>query len=178
MSAARVMPNFRLPEIPLPVRPHDKVVLVSAAQLLTFWPYSGWPAATAPAFEFPRVLPAAPFFVPLGLALEVGGLWLAIWARRHLGRNWSGAVSVKVDHELVESGPYRRIRHPIYTGLIAMYLGAALVSARLQGPLAIALISIAYARKIGLEEQNLSRVFGPAFDEYRRRSWALVPWFV
>jgi protein-S-isoprenylcysteine O-methyltransferase Ste14 len=92
-----------------------------------------------------------------------------------LGRHWSGAVTAKVDHELVRSGPYRRIRHPIYTGVIGMYVGNTLVSGRLQGLLAIAMVAMAYARKIRLEERNLKGVFGPAFDDYRRESWALIP---
>ena len=152
------------------------LLLVNAAMVLSFWPYAGWWSSSSPAYEFPRVLPSSPYLAAAGLALASGGLVLALWARGQLGRNWSGAVTVKVDHELVRSGPYRLIRHPIYTGAILMYVGPALISGRLQGPLAIALVLLAYARKIGLEERNLRSEFGAAFEEYRRDSRALVPW--
>ena len=151
------------------------LLMVNGAMLLAFWPFPGWPVSTTNLYVFPRVLPSEPYLAPIGLALAAASLLLALWARRHLGRNWSGAVTVKVDHELVRSGPYRRIRHPIYTGAIGMYVGTALISGRLQGILALALVSIAYARKIQLEERNLRQEFGPAFDEYCHESWALIP---
>jgi protein-S-isoprenylcysteine O-methyltransferase Ste14 len=154
------------------------LLIVNVAMVLSFWPFAGWPRPAAPAFEFPRVLPDAPYLAPLGLTLATGCLLLALWARRILGRNWSGAVTVKVDHALVRGGPYRRIRHPIYTGAIGMYVGTALISGRLQGPIAIALVGIAYARKIGQEERALREVFGAAYDEYRGESWALIPWIL
>jgi protein-S-isoprenylcysteine O-methyltransferase Ste14 len=154
------------------------LLLVCAAQVLTFWPFAGWPFAGATAPEFPRVLPATAVVPIIGVAVVTGGFVLAIWARRQLGRNWSGAVTTKVGHDLVRSGPYRLIRHPIYTGVIAMYVGTALITGRLQGVIAVVLIVLAYARKIGLEERTLRGAFGAAYDEYRRGSWALVPWLV
>ncbi len=120
-----------------------------------------------------RWLPRAP---ALGLAVQIVGFLLAAWARRHLGRNWSGEVTVKVDHELVRSGPYRLVRHPIYTAMIGMVLGTAIVSSRLHGLAGLALIAFAYARKIRIEERVLAAEFGAAWDDYRRRSRALVPW--
>lgn len=151
------------------------VTLTTGAQLLAFWFYPGWPRLASPPFVFPRVLPAWPFLAPLGVAVQAGGLLLALWARRSLGRHWSGEVTVKEDHELVRSGPYRRIRHPIYTGAIAMYIGPALVSGRLQGVLSLALVAIAYARKIRQEERVLSAEFGSAYDDYCRESWVVFP---
>lgn len=151
------------------------LVMISAAQLLTFWPFPGWIISAPIALQFPRVLPAWPFLAPLGLALTAAGVGFAMWSRRQLGRNWSGEVTVKVGHELVRSGPYRWIRHPIYTGLFAMYIGTALVSGRLQGPIAVALVAIAYARKIPQEERVLGAEFGAAYEEYRRASKALIP---
>jgi len=154
------------------------LLLVNGAFILSFWPYPGWPNLAAPLFVFPRVLPPAPFLPILGVLVQAGSFLLAVWARRQLGRNWSGEVTLKVDHELVRSGPYRRIRHPIYTGAIGMYVGPALVSGRLQGTLALVLIAIAYTRKIRMEERVLRDEFGSAYDEYRRESWAVIPWIV
>jgi protein-S-isoprenylcysteine O-methyltransferase Ste14 len=102
-------------------------------------------------------------------------MWLAFSARRHLGRHWSHAVTEKVDHELVRSGPYRWVRHPIYTAMLGMYLGTALVSGELHALIAVAIVIAAYVRKIRLEERLLERVFGADFREYRRHSRALIP---
>lgn len=151
------------------------LTLISAAQVVLFWFYPGWPGPDSPRFEFSRVLPDLPFLAPLGVVVTAGSLLLALWARRRLGRNWSGEVTVKVDHELVRSGPYRRIRHPIYTGAIGMYVGPALVSGRLQGIVALVLVAIAYTRKIRQEERVLLGEFGSAYDDYCRESWAVIP---
>lgn len=122
-----------------------------------------------------RWLPASPWTVPLGLAIQVGSMLLDVWAMRCLGRNWSGAVAIKVDHELIRSGPYRLVRHPIYTAMIGMYLGTAVVSGELHGLLAVVICAIAYWRKTRMEERGLREVFGQAYDDYRRASWALIP---
>lgn len=63
----------------------------------------------------------------LGLLMVICGLAFAVWARIHLGRNWSGTVTVKEDHELIRSGPYGIVRHPIYTGLLLAIAGTAIV---------------------------------------------------
>ncbi len=110
-----------------------------------------------------------------GLAVQILGVGLAWWARRHLGRNWSAVVAVKVGHGLVQSGPYRWIRHPIYTAMLTMAVGTALVSGTLHGALGAGVMALAYARKIPMEEQVLGETFGEVYADYRRRSWALVP---
>ena len=99
-------------------------------------------------------------------------------ARKHLGRNWSAEIASKVDHQLIKSGPYRLIRHPIYTGMLGMFVGTAFVSGELHGLVAVAMISVAYVRKIRLEEQNLRSVFGVQYDEYKKKSWALIPFLI
>ncbi|HZS07664.1 MAG TPA: isoprenylcysteine carboxylmethyltransferase family protein [Blastocatellia bacterium] len=113
--------------------------------------------------------------VPIGLAVQVGSALLAVWARRHLGRNWSGAITAKVDHQLIRTGPYRFVRHPIYSAMLGMFLGTAVVSGELHGLLALVIIAVAYWRKIRIEEQHLRNVFGAEYDDYRKRSWALIP---
>jgi protein-S-isoprenylcysteine O-methyltransferase Ste14 len=122
-----------------------------------------------------RFLPTRPILEALGLAIEIAGIAFAIWARRHLGANWSGEVRIATGHQLVRTGPYQYLRHPIYTGVLAMYLGAMLVSGQLHALIAMAVIALAYLRKLRLEEKILSQNFGPAFDDYRRHSWALLP---
>ncbi|HWO01354.1 MAG TPA: isoprenylcysteine carboxylmethyltransferase family protein [Blastocatellia bacterium] len=122
-----------------------------------------------------RWLPTSSWIIVIGLAVQVISALLAVWARRHLGRNWSGAITAKVDHQLIRTGPYRLVRHPIYSGMIGMFLGTALVSGELHGLLAVVIIAMAYWRKTRLEERHLSAVFGTAYDDYRRKSYALIP---
>ncbi|HEY6329760.1 MAG TPA: isoprenylcysteine carboxylmethyltransferase family protein [Blastocatellia bacterium] len=123
----------------------------------------------------PRLLPGGLYFIVAGLAIHSGSFALAIWARRHLGRYWSGAVTIKVDHQIVDSGPYRLIRHPIYTAYLGMTVGTAMVSGRPLALIAVLITVAAYWRKIRLEEETLRQAFGASYDAYRRKSWALIP---
>jgi protein-S-isoprenylcysteine O-methyltransferase Ste14 len=141
------------------------VILANAALLLEIAPIRG----------LGRFVPVWLPIMAAGLALEAMGLLLAIWARRHLGRNWSGEISIKVSHQLIRSGPYRLLRHPIYTGLLAMYAGVALVTGEWLAAVGLALAAFAYWRKIRLEAANLDRAFGGDYDAYRRSTWSLVP---
>ena len=120
-------------------------------------------------------LPLSSTIMGAGLAIETAGLFLAILARRHLGRYWSGEITIKVDHQLIRSGPYGALRHPIYTGLLTMYAGTALVTGTWLALAGFAMALIAYVRKIRLEERNLRVAFGAEYEAYRRESWALVP---
>jgi protein-S-isoprenylcysteine O-methyltransferase Ste14 len=122
-----------------------------------------------------RFAPNWPPMMALGVAIVAAGVYLAIWARRCLGRNWSGEISIKVEHELIRSGPYRWLRHPIYTGLLMMYVGTALVTGLWLGALGLAMAGFAYWRKIRLEEKNLEAAFGAEYEAYRRETWALMP---
>lgn len=122
-----------------------------------------------------RFLPDALVLVCAGLSIQIAAGALGVWARRHLGRNWSGAITVAQEHQLVRTGPYRVLRHPIYTAMIGMFLGSAIAIGEWHALLGVVLIVIAYARKIPLEEASLRGVFGPSYDDYRKSSWALVP---
>ncbi|MGO4883751.1 MAG: methyltransferase family protein [Bryobacteraceae bacterium] len=141
------------------------VVLANLALLLEILPIRG----------FGRFVPVSVPVMLAGLAVEALGLWLAIWARRHLGSNWSGEITIKVDHQLIRSGPYKRLRHPIYTGLLAMYAGIAIVTGEWLAAAGFAMAVFAYWRKLRLEETNLNVAFGAEYDAYRRESWALLP---
>ena len=122
-----------------------------------------------------RYLPASAIVTATGLTLNSMGLVLAIWSRRCLGRYWSGEITIKVEHKLVRSGPYRILRHPIYTALLSLYLGTAIVSGELHALIGWVLALLAYLRKIRLEEANLAKAFGEEYRSYRRESWALLP---
>jgi len=112
-----------------------------------------------------------------GLAdlLTVAGLAVALWARATLGRNWSGRVVFKQDHELIQHGPYAYVRHPIYSGLLLMGLGTAVESGRLAGFVALAAAAVLFAIKARLEERLMTRHFPEAYPDYRRRVKALIP---
>lgn len=125
-----------------------------------------------------RWVPDAAAVIAAGLALQVLCLALSVWARRHLGRNWSGEISAKVGHELVRSGPYALVRHPIYMGMLGMALGTALVSGETHALLGFAIMAGAYARKLVLEERQMREEFGAAYDDYRRHTRALIPWLL
>jgi protein-S-isoprenylcysteine O-methyltransferase Ste14 len=142
------------------------LVLISVAQLLILIPNQGLRE---------RWLPASLLVTVAGLTLNAAGLILAIWARRCLGRYWSGEITIKVEHQLIRSGPYRVLRHPIYTALLALYLGTAIVSGELHALIGYVLAVLAYLRKIRLEEANLRKAFGAAYESYRGESWALLP---
>jgi protein-S-isoprenylcysteine O-methyltransferase Ste14 len=121
------------------------------------------------------VLPAGPAHVWVGLGVQLVGGWFYMRGKKELGRQWSNAISIKTDHQLVTTGPYRFIRHPMYTAMIAMALGTALVNTRLSALFGVALIAWSYVVKIGIEEVWMAEQFGAAHEEWRRHSWKLLP---
>ena len=110
-----------------------------------------------------------------GTALVVLGLVIAILARRTLAGNWSSTIELKVDHELVTTGPYRLVRHPIYTGILTMALGLALSSGTV-GALVFLLLILSYlVFKLRREEALMAEHFPEQYPEYRRATKALLP---
>jgi protein-S-isoprenylcysteine O-methyltransferase Ste14 len=110
-----------------------------------------------------------------GFAITTAGIAFAIWARLYIGRNWSGTVTVKQDHELVREGPYSLVRHPIYSGLSLALLGTALVVGEVRCLLAFALVVFEFKRKSLLEERFMIEQFGAQYVQYRREVKSLVP---
>ena len=110
-----------------------------------------------------------------GVLLTAMGVCVAIWARWNLGRNWSDKVVLKVDHELIRSGPYRYLRHPIYTGVLLAFAGTALTIGELRGLLALAALAANYYVKATREEKVLAANFGEAFAEHKRRTGFFLP---
>ncbi len=122
-----------------------------------------------------RFLPASLRGVIVGLALTWLGVGLAIWARYHLAENWSARVTIKEGHELIRTGPYSRLRHPIYSGLDLATLGSAIAIGEWRCLAGVALVMIAYSVKAKREESMLTQQFGAAFDEHRRHTGFLLP---
>jgi protein-S-isoprenylcysteine O-methyltransferase Ste14 len=122
-----------------------------------------------------RFLPASAALDQTAIAVTAIGVAVAIWARLYLGGNWSGTVTLKEGHELIQRGPYRWIRHPIYTGFDMAFLGTALAIGQWRGLAAFVVISIAHTMKARKEEAWLAREFGVAFEEHRRRTGMFLP---
>jgi protein-S-isoprenylcysteine O-methyltransferase Ste14 len=110
-----------------------------------------------------------------GVALTCAGVGLAIWARRTLGRNWSDKVVLKVGHELIRSGPYGYLRHPIYSGVLLAVAGSALTIGEWRCVAAFALLGTNYYIKATREEKILAANFGEAFAEHKRRTGFFLP---
>jgi len=113
----------------------------------------------------------------VGALLFAGGITLAVWARLNLGRNWGMPMTQRAEPELVTAGPYRFVRHPIYSGLLAAILGTALVN-NLLG-LIVVLLLIAYFYYCGtVEERNLTATFPATYPDYRRKTKMLIPFLL
>ncbi len=110
----------------------------------------------------------------VGLAIWVLGLGLAVWARIYLGRNWGMPTSTKEDPELVTSGPYRTIRHPIYTGILLAVIGSA-IAISVWWLIAVALIGGYFIYSAFVEEHNMTRLFPSAYPEYQQSTKMLIP---
>jgi protein-S-isoprenylcysteine O-methyltransferase Ste14 len=121
-----------------------------------------------------RFLPPNPMLPTLGTVLVAAGLGFAIWARAHLGRNWSARVTLKEDHSLIRTGPYGRVRHPIYTGMLLALAGTAIAIGEWRGLVAVALAVPAFVRKSRVEEDRMGQTF-PEYEQYRRETAALIP---
>ena len=122
-----------------------------------------------------RFVPRGPVGFGVGAAITAVGLLFSIRARCYLGSNWSQAVTVKENHELITSGPYALVRHPIYSGLLLGFLGSAVARGEWRGLLAVALIFIPLWFKLRLEEAWMRKKFGETYETYSRRVAALIP---
>jgi len=124
-----------------------------------------------------RFFPASETIGETGFLLAVVGVAFAIWARWHLGENWSGTVTLKEGHELIRSGPYRYIRHPIYTGMLIAFAGTVLALGELRGLLAFLIALACFYLKARKEERFLAQEFGESFTEHARRTGMFLPTF-
>ena len=103
------------------------------------------------------------------------GLAFALWARVTIGSNWSGRVTLKEDHELIQRGPYRLVRHPIYSGLTLMLVATALLLGRAGAFAGVVLIFAGFWIKMAQEEQLMMRTFPERYADYRRRVKRIIP---
>ena len=115
-----------------------------------------------------------PWLQGVGLGVFLLGLALAIWARVYLGRNWGMPMSQKVDPELVTAGPYRNIRHPIYSGIILAMIGTT-IAVSLYWLIAVVVIGAYFLYSAIVEERSMARLFPDSYPEYKRSTKMLIP---
>jgi protein-S-isoprenylcysteine O-methyltransferase Ste14 len=115
-----------------------------------------------------------PWLEGFGLALFLLGLALAVWARVYLGRNWGMPMSEKVDPELVTTGPYRKVRHPIYSGIILAMIGTT-IAVSLYWLVALVVIGAYFIYSATSEERYMAERFPDTYPEYKRSTKMLIP---
>lgn len=119
----------------------------------------------------------SPALEVIGSGIFLSGLALAVWARRHIGRNWGMPMTRKEEPELVTTGPYRVIRHPIYSGILLAMIGTA-VAVNLYWLLIFAIMAAYFIYSAVMEERLLSSAMPDAYPEYRARTKMLIPFLL
>lgn len=122
-----------------------------------------------------QYLPTGPLLATIGAMLVVLGVALAIWSRIYLGRNWSSYPTLKESHELITSGPYRLIRHPIYTGVLLGVLGSGLAGG-LWWLIPFFFGCFVFVRRVFKEEKIMTKEFPDQYPDYKKHTWALIPY--
>ena len=141
------------------------IVLFSTTRIPLRWLYlQPWPAGLWPFW--------------LGATVMVAGLLFAVWARVYLGGNWSSEVTIKQGHELITTGPYAVVRHPIYTGILTGLLGTAIALSQVRGFIAFVLSFLILWLKLRMEEQWMRSQFGETYATYAHQTAALVPYLL
>ena len=139
------------------------VVLLSTTRIPLPWLYR-------------QLWPAGIWSFSVGAAVTVAGLLFAVWARQHLASNWSSAITIKQGHELITTGPYARVRHPIYTGILTGFLGTAIALSQVRGAIGFVLMFFAFWTKFRKEEEWMRSQFGETYATYAHQTAALVPY--
>jgi protein-S-isoprenylcysteine O-methyltransferase Ste14 len=125
-----------------------------------------------------HLVPSAAWIAPTSVILCAIGLGFSIWARVVLGRNWSSTPAIKEGHELIQTGPYRLVRHPIYTGLLLASFATCLYSHRVMDAIIFAAVLLALIPKMRTEESLMLEQFPEAYAEYKEHTKALIPFIL
>jgi protein-S-isoprenylcysteine O-methyltransferase len=127
-----------------------------------------------PPFNLP-IIPQSDSLLVAAAILCVGGLGFCLWARAILGRNWSGTVTLKENHELTVRGPSRLVRHPIYTGLLTMLVATDIEQTRIAGLIGLVLVFVSFWIKLSHEEGVMLKQFPGQYAAYQQRVKRLIP---
>ena len=125
-----------------------------------------------------RIVPGTDAILVVSSILCICGVGFCVWARSVLGRNWSGTVTLKENHELVVRGPYRLVRHPIYTGLLAMVIATALQQGRFAAIIGFILIAASLWIKSSHEEKVMRGQFPDDYPAYEARVKRIIPFLL
>lgn len=123
-----------------------------------------------------QIVPDSPWAAVAGLIITAAGLGFAVWARVHLGKNWSGMPLIHEHHTLTRTGPYRYVRHPIYSGITLGLLGTAIGTGYVIVFTCLILVFVLFVMKSHMEEKFLEEEFGEDYVTYRREVKALIPY--
>lgn len=124
-----------------------------------------------------RFIPRLPWVDFLAAALTVAGIAFAIWARAHIGQYWSATVALREGHQLIRTGPYAHIRHPIYSGALLALAGTCIYWGNYQAIVLFGVVLTGFMMKARKEEALLAREFGAAFEEHRKHTGFFLPKF-
>src|SRR5690348_13960476 len=141
------------------------IVLLSVPRIPLPWLYLElWPQGLGPFW--------------IGAAVTVASLLFAVWARHYLGKNWSSEVTIKQGHELITTGPYALVRHPIYTGILGGFPGAAIALSQVRGVIVFIQVFLVFWAKLRMEEEWMRSQFGETYTTYAHQTAAPVPYLV
>ena len=161
--------NKKTTSLPNPLAQIIANILLFGSPFFLFYPFSQNILAT-------QIIPHPMWIEMIGVVLSIAAVAFAIWARLALGKNWSGAViTLKKDHQLITSGPYRFVRHPIYTGYFLATLGTALTIGTVASYLATLMILIGFLIRMNKEEKLMTMQFPTEYPAYKKRSKKLIP---
>jgi|SRR5690606_2278875 len=114
----------------------------------------------------------------IGLSISVIGAIIACASRYILGKNWSLSVQKKEDHQLIQDGIYKIVRHPIYTGLLILFIGNAIIVGDYRAIIAVLIVFVSLWLKLKKEEKLLTETFGTKYTEYKNQTKALIPYLL
>jgi protein-S-isoprenylcysteine O-methyltransferase Ste14 len=146
-----------------------RFIATPAVVLLLFLDFTDSPWTRPFSMPYPQV------GLWLGAGLGAAGLVLLTWVHMHLGKEWSVSLQLNRDHRLIQSGPYSKIRHPMYTALFAVYLALSLITANTLVVFAMALLILSSAARIPQEEHMLIERFGAAYRDYIKKTGMFLP---
>lgn len=125
-----------------------------------------------------RIIPQINAILVAAAILCISGLGFCFWARAVLGGNWSGTVTLKENHELILRGPYRVVRHPIYTGLLAMVIATVIQQGYIAGIIGFILVFVSFWIKLNDEEELMRKQFPDQYAAYRERVKRIIPFIL
>ena len=125
-----------------------------------------------------RVIPHVEALAWTGVVLCIVGFAFCIWARFTLGRNWSGVVTLKRGHELISDGPYALVRHPIYTGLLTMFVATVIVLGHVAGIIALPFVFVSLWIKLRYEEKLMLKQFPNEYAAYQQHVKRIIPFIL